>query len=143
MKPKAATKSQQRTQEPDTVWAYVVIRRERDLPNLLVAGDLIARQFFIGLAQWLKLWRDAAVPPLCLTCEHEFRFEAPPPDTFALLCSEDPRVRQVALSGVCSHCAAAKSDAELQSHGSKLICERMGGRSLGFGNFCPVSTTEQ
>jgi hypothetical protein len=142
MKPKAATKSQQRTQEPATVWAYIIVRRERDLSNLLAAGDLIARQFFIGLVQWLMRWRTAAVPPLCLTCEHEFRPEASPPSTFGMLCSEDPRVQHLVLTGICSHCAAAKTDAELQIHGSKLICERMGGRSLGFGNFCPVSTEQ-
>lgn len=73
---------------PGVVWSFIIVRRERDLPNLLAAleaGDPIAQQFFAGLPQWLKLWRDAAVPPLCLTCEHAFATQAPPPGTFAKL----------------------------------------------------------
>ena len=113
----------------------MIIRRERDVPALmaaLAAGDPIPRQFFTELAHWLKHSRTATPPPLCLACEHEFAAGAPAPGTFGMSYSEDPRVKQLVMTGVCAGCAAAKSDTELIAIGAEGLCKAVDGRVVGF-----------
>ena len=127
---------------PGVVWSFIVIRRERDRPNLMAAlatGDPIVRQFFTGLGQWLEQWRAAAVPPLCLAYEYEFGPEAPSPSVFGMVFSEDPRVQHILMTPVCPRCAAAKTDVELLTHAGELVCKMIDGRHVGFSNTRPPS----
>jgi hypothetical protein len=118
------------------VWTAIIVRHARDLGPLVraaAAGDRVSRGFLLGLGQWLKMHRRVAAKkaPLCLACEHAFRRGVELPFTFMMTYSEDPRVEQIALTGVCETCAQM-SDPELLKYGSESICKMLdGGRVVG------------
>lgn len=116
------------------IWIATVLRRSRDLVKLaagLLCGDPVCMKFHAGLGQWLQRWSEAPQPPLCLTCEHEFRTDASPPSNFMMTYSDDPRVEYVMLSAICTSCAE-RSDAELLAIGSKDASQLLGGEVSGF-----------
>jgi hypothetical protein len=117
------------------VWESFIVRFERDLEQMCRAaavGDPICRKFFIGLQQWLKHCHEASEAPLCLTCEQEFHTHAWP-FTFMVTYSEDPRVKQIVLTGVCARCSTEKSNPELLKYGGELLATKFfDGRVLGF-----------
>jgi hypothetical protein len=126
----------------EAVWTCIIIRQGRDRPMLsaaLEAGDPIVHQIHVGVQHWLReRWlNSAAVPSLCLTCEHQFHPEpALPPRTFAVAYSEDPRVNMILMSGVCPRCAL-KTDTELLAHAGELVRRATDGRMLGFHTIRP------
>jgi hypothetical protein len=119
------------------VWSAIIVRHTRDLEGLVRAasdGDRVSRGFLLGLGQWLKMHRSvvAKKAPLCLACSHAFRRERELPFPFMMTYSEDPRVRQIVLTGVCERCSK-RSDPELLKYGSEQMCKMLdGGEVVGF-----------
>jgi hypothetical protein len=121
--------------DPKVVWTAILIRQARDVPELLrgaAAGDALSRRFLLALDNWLAMQHEAPAKkaPLCLACEHAF-LRRDVPYTFMLTYSDDPRVEQMFLTGVCAGCAS-KSDPELLNYGSEKLSILLDGEILGF-----------
>jgi hypothetical protein len=127
------------------VWSAIIVRHERDLGPLVRAasdGDRVSQGFLLGLGQWLKMHRRVAErkAPLCLACEHAFRRGVELPFTFMMTYSEDPRAKQIVLTGVCETCAKM-SDPELLKYGSEQLSQMLdGGEVVGLSSSRSDST---
>ena len=120
--------------EEQVIWECFVMRRDRDLERLWQkqqAGDSLAGKFFDGLGEWrAKCRKGSDKAPQCLTCEHAFCDPAQPPLTFVVTHTEDPRVNQIILTGVCWR-YAEKSDTQLRKHSIALLAKYIEIRTLG------------
>jgi hypothetical protein len=120
--------------EEQVIWECFVMRRDRDLERLwqkAQAGDPLGCKFFDGFGEWREKCRKAPdATPQCLTCEHAFCDPTQPPLTFVVIHTEDPRVNQIILTGVCWRCAE-KSDAQLRRRSIGLLAKHIEVRTLG------------
>jgi hypothetical protein len=128
--------SHQITADAPPVWAFIIIRPQRDRATLsadLAAGDKLAHTIISGISSWLQNWRRNATAPVCISCEKPLR-PPQPPRAFCIATSDDPKEagQNVIIGGVCKRCAAKKTDAELLMVAAK-DASAAGGDMLGFG----------
>lgn len=132
------------TAEEQVIWESFLMRRDRDLEWLWQkeqTGDPLGIKFFTVIGEWLEKHRKAPADkaPQCLTCEQVFCSPAPPPLTYLVTHSEDPRIDVMLLTGVCWRCAD-KSDAELLRHGAELTAKFLNGRMCGWRHLSAETT---
>jgi hypothetical protein len=126
---------QQPKADPEIVWRGFIVRDGSSLVRAAMAGDTFALTVLGLIADWGKMWATIAPEkaPLCLACEHEFNRQAPSPIVFGVIHSDDPRIQDSLVTGICDHCAG-KTDAELMTHLSKWMSTNAGARVIGYGH---------
>jgi hypothetical protein len=136
---KTPDSSSQQTASDAGIWAFVVVRKQRDRDSLsadYAAGETHAKRIVQGIGSWLFNWRSAvaAQAPICLVCERALRRPKSAPDTFCIATTDEPQIkRNVVVSGVCKRCAATRTDAELLTQAASEAVAGSGGEILGFG----------